>query len=236
MAVTLTLGCANVGFVIAGNNTVGGILSQKLDWGDNETRNNTAISSAGVSGLIIGSFVINPILNLIGRRQSIIWTSFGCILGVIPTVFLSLVAILIGKFLFGLAAGGLIVASSLYLNETVPNEHSTSFGFTTNFGVICGIMICLLMSAALPDPKTDPQAAKDDKFWIVISLFPALIGFINMVLWLFVFKLESIKACLASPEGSKYFEQGKLHVSKIYQDNESGSVHRELLNSHRQAN
>ena len=62
IAMTLTLGCANVGFVIAGNNTVGGILAQKLEWGDKDTKYNTAISSAGVSGLIIGSFVINPIL------------------------------------------------------------------------------------------------------------------------------------------------------------------------------
>ena len=151
---TLTLGCANVGFVIAGNNTVGGILSAKLDWNDNETRNNTAVSSAGVSGLIIGSFVINPVLNKIGRRSSIILTSIGCIIGVIPTIILSLVSILIGKFLFGLAAGGLIVASSLYLNETVPSEHSTTFGFTTNFGVICGIMVCLVMGAARPDSSS----------------------------------------------------------------------------------
>ena len=79
-------------------------------------------------------------------------TSLLCILAVIPTVIVNIVPILIGKFFFGLASGGLIVASSLYLNETVPVEHSASFGFTTNFGVICGIMVCLLMGAALPNP------------------------------------------------------------------------------------
>ena len=200
------MGCANVGFVVAGNNTVGGILAQKLDWGDDDTRNNTAISSAGVSGLIIGSFLINPILNRIGRRRSIIWTSLGCIVGVIPTIILSLVAILIGKFIFGLAAGGLIVASSLYLNETVPNEYSTSFGFTTNFGVICGIMVCLVMGAALPDPKTSPEDAKNNNFWIVINAFPAIIGGLNAIIWIFIFKLESIKACLSAKEGSDLAE------------------------------
>ena len=214
------MGCANVGFVIAGNNTVGGILAVKLDWGDNDTMNNTAISSAGVSGLIIGSFIINPILNRIGRRRSIIWTSLGCAVGIIPTIFLSLAAILIGKFIFGLAAGGLIVASSLYLNESVPSDYSTTFGFTTNFGVICGIMICLVMGAALPDPKTDAVAANDDKFWIVISAFPALIGGINAILWIFIFKLESVAACLSADEGSDLAEQGKVHVSKIYKDDE----------------
>ena len=83
---TLTLGCLNVGFVIAGNNQVGGILSQKLDWGDNEDPYNTAISSSGVSGLIIGSFGIDPLLKKLGRRKSIMFTSFLCIVAVIPTV------------------------------------------------------------------------------------------------------------------------------------------------------
>lgn len=128
------------------------------------------------------------------------------------------------------------MASSLYLNETVPNEHSTSFGFTTNFGVICGVMVCLLMGAVLPDPVTHPQNAKDDNFWIVINLFPALIGLINMILWLFVFKFESIKACLSSKEGTKYFEQGKLHVSRLYCEDDYHSIHKELLNGHLEAN
>ena len=193
MVSTLTLGCANVGFVIAGNNQVGGILSQKLDWGDSETRNNTAISSAGVSGLILGSFAIEPVRRLIGGRKSIMLTSLICIAAVIPTVIVNLAAIIIGKFILGLASGALIVASSLYLNETVPNEHASTFGFTTNFGVICGIMICLVMGVALPDPKTDPQAAHDNTFWIYMNAFPALIGAVNLVLWLFIFKYESIK-------------------------------------------
>lgn len=190
---TLTLGCSNVGFVIAGNNQVGGILSQKLDWGDSETRNNTAIASAGVSGLILGSFAIEPIRRWIGGRKSIMLTSLTCILAVIPTVIVNLAAILIGKFILGLASGAMIVACSLYLNETVPVEHASTFGFTTNFGVICGIMLCLVMGVALPDPKTDPQACDDNTFWIYMNAFPALIGALNLVLWLFVFKYESVK-------------------------------------------
>lgn len=193
----LTLGCSNVGFVIAGNNQVGGILAVKLNWGENSTRNNTAISSAGVSGLIIGSFAIDIVLRKIGRRKSIMLTSLICIIGVIPTIFLSLASILVGKFIFGLAAGGLIVASSLYLNETVPNEHSSTFGFTTNFGVICGIMVCLLMGVGLPDPVKSPVQAYDTSYWIIINLMPAFIGAINLLLWLFIFKLDSIKACLS---------------------------------------
>lgn len=220
----LTLGCANVGFVVAGNNSVGGILSAKLDWGDKETPYNTAISSLGVSGLIIGSFAIDLLLRKIGRRKSIMLTSLMCIFAAIPTVFLSLYSILIGKFIFGLASGGLIVASSIFLNESVPVEYSSTFGFTTNFGVICGIMICLLMGAGLPNPTDDPQAAKDDKLWIVISLFPALIGAINLILWLFVFRLESVKAGIVAEIDSDVYKQGRDHVKKIYKEADGQNI------------
>ena len=193
---TLTFGCANIGFVITGNNQVGGILSEKMNWGESETTNNTAISSASISGLLVGSFAIGPILQVIGRRNSIMLTSFMCIISVIPTVFLNLTSILIGRFALGLSAGGLIVASSIYLNETVPVEHSYKFGFTINFGAICGVMLCLAMGAALPDPKKSPAEADANTFWIFINMFAAIIGAVNLVLWLFVFKHESVKACL----------------------------------------
>ena len=210
---TLTLGCANVGFVIVGNNTVGGILSQKADWGSNEDAYNTAISSSGVSGLIIGSFAIEPLLKKIGRRKAIMLTSFLSIPAVIPTIIVNIFSICIGKFFFGLTAGSLIVASSIYLNETVPVEHASTFGFTTNFGVIIGIMTCLLMGAGLPDPNDDPQAAKDNTYWMVISLFPAGIGALNLLLWLCFFKLESLKCCLASENGE---DEARQNVRKIY--------------------
>lgn len=62
-------------------------------------------------------------------------------------------AIFAFKFVFGFACGCLIVASSLFLNETIPAESSHVFGFSTNFGVICGITLCLVLGFGLP---TDP--------------------------------------------------------------------------------
>ena len=88
-------------------------------------------------------------------------------------------------------------------------EHSSTFGFTTNFGVISGIMLCLLMGAGLPDPVTNPEDAKDDNLWIVISLMPAVFGTINLILWLFVYRLESIKASFSAEEGSDLQQQGR---------------------------
>ena len=48
---------------------------------------------------------------------------------------LILAILLFGKLIYGIAASVVIVASSLYLNETVPVEKSAVFDFTTNFGL-----------------------------------------------------------------------------------------------------
>ena len=93
-------------------------------------------------------------------------------IGVIPTLFLNIQAILVGKFVFGVASGTIIVASSIYLNETVPVEKSQTFDFTTNFGVILGITICLLLGLGLPDTSTDMEAAKATQFWRFINGVP----------------------------------------------------------------
>ena len=95
-------------------------------------------------------------------------------LGVIPTLFLNIWAILVGKLVFGVASGTLIVASSIYLNETVPVEKSQTFDFTTNFGVILGMTICLLLGLGLPDASSDIEAAKVTQFWRFINGVPIL--------------------------------------------------------------
>ena len=195
---------------------MGGILAEKLHWGKNDSKWNTAISSAGVSGLIIGSFAIEPLLRYTGRRKAIMLTALTSMVSVIPTVILQEWCIILGKFFFGLSAGGLIVASSIYLNETVPVKYSTTFGFTTNFGVIIGIMLCLCLGVALPDPSKDAKAAKDDDFWMVISLFPAGIALITMLPWLFCYKYDSLKTYLQSESGSEAREEGVQLVSRVY--------------------
>ena len=160
LVANLTLGTVNVGFVISGNNQVGSILEAQFGWEhDIQAKKwNTAISSAAISGLIIGSFTAGKIL-ADGRRKAIILMSLLACLSIVSTLFLNIWAILIGKFIFGIASGTIIVASSIYLNETVPVEWSSTFDFTTNFGVILGITICLVTGLALPDPTTELEEA-----------------------------------------------------------------------------
>ena len=73
----------------------------------------------------------------------------------IPTLFLNKWAIIVGKFALGLASGSIIVASSIYLNETVPVEKSSLFGFSINFGVVLGMTICFVLGLSLPNVRKD---------------------------------------------------------------------------------
>ena len=64
LVANLTLGTFNVGFVVAGNNQVGSILEAQFGWDhDNEAKKwNTVISSAAITGLVIGSFAAGTLL------------------------------------------------------------------------------------------------------------------------------------------------------------------------------
>ena len=120
-----------------------------MQWGDDADSINSRISSVAIIGLIIGSFAAGFFVKN-GRRQCIIYMSVLCVVGIVPTLFLNVWFIMIGKLIYGFSASVIIVASSLYLQETVPAEKSATFDFTTNFGVIFGITICLVSGFGLP--------------------------------------------------------------------------------------
>ena len=133
-----------------------------------------------------------------------------CIPGIVLTLFLNTWTIIIGKFIYGTAASCIIVASSLYLNETIPVEKSATFDFTINFGVILGITINLVLGLGLP---TDDEGKMEDHFyWRFILAFPLLFIIIQLPLWLLVFKRDSLKQCFLK----KNFEDARKTLSLIY--------------------
>ena len=151
---------------------------------------NTVVSSTGIVGLIVGSFGAGLVVKE-GRRKSIISMSVICVLGIVPTLFLNIWAILFGKFVYGVAASVMIVASSLYLQETVPAEKSATFDFTTNFGVILGITINLVMGLILPQ---DSEEQMNDKYqWRIILALPLFFIILQLLLWCLIFKLDSLR-------------------------------------------
>ena len=136
--------------------------------------------------------------------------SIVAVAGIVPTLFLNVWAIIAGKFIYGLAASVIIVASSLYLQETIPAEKSAAFDFTTNFGVIFGITINLVLGLILPTDDAGKEA--DNVRWRIILALPLAFIAVQLVLWLLIFKLESLKYSFAIRD----FDSARAHMNKIY--------------------
>ena len=132
------------------------------------------------------------------------------ILGIVQTLFLNIWAILVGKFIYGLCASIIIVASSLYLQETVPAAKSAVFDFTTNFGVILGITINLVIGLGLP--QDDDGRSKDHFYWRFILALPLAFIVVQLILWLAIFRVDSLKYSFSV----KDFDACRKQLTKIY--------------------
>ena len=62
----------------------------------------------------------------------------------------NVIAICIGRFLYGIAAGSFSVLVPLFINETAPIEIKGPMGVITHFFVTFGIMISFLLGLAVP--------------------------------------------------------------------------------------
>lgn len=91
----------------------------------------TLISSAGIIGLMIGSFAAKPWLDKFSLRSVIRLSLFLSTAAAGMTLFLKFYLILIGRFLFGFFSGVLAVTSAMFLNTVVPVSKARLFGPST---------------------------------------------------------------------------------------------------------
>mmetsp|Transcript_32123 Transcript_32123/g.39841 ORF Transcript_32123/g.39841 Transcript_32123/m.39841 type:complete len:171 (-) Transcript_32123:319-831(-) len=80
-----------------------------------------------------------------------------------------------------------------------------------NSSICIGFVVVFGLGAVLPDPN-DIEANEKDEMWRVIWLGPAVIGFIEIALTLFVMRLEPISYCMMVGRG----EECRQHLRKVY--------------------
>ena len=85
------------------------------------------------------------------------------------------------------------------------------FSMTMNGFIVIGFIPCIAPAGLLPD-EDDEQKNREDEMWRVIWLMPALIGIIEILLIIFVFRYETVAYCMM--EGRD--EEGMLHLKRIY--------------------
>ena len=182
-------------WAIAGNAQTTNVFEAKFGWDKDETIfYNTIISSAGLIGLAIGSFLGGPLIKN-SRRKGAIISNIIAIVGAAISVIESVPAMSIGRLIVGIAAGAYNVVFGKMIVENMPEKLAGKFAMCHNASICVGFQIAFLMGAILPDPDNF-QANKDDEMWRVIFLVPALIGVVGNILIIFIFRLEPISFCI----------------------------------------
>lgn len=119
--------------------------------------------------------------------------------------------ILVGRFIYGVAAGSFSVFvpkfSMIYklvnnsiVNETAPTELKGPLGTMTQLFITVGIMVSFFFGLAIPDAPTNPQEYADytnswkvQQYWRFMFGFPIIMAAIQVLLLLTVFRYDTPK-------------------------------------------
>jgi MFS family permease len=173
------------GFALAGSSFAESIFMAQTNWTDMDQ---TIITSCATLGLAVGSLGSAALLKK-GRRLTIL---IGNVIVLISFGFqlkISVILISIGKFLQGLGSGMILNAASIMSAETVPTEYAGGFGALINLGVVVGLSTYMFLSMLVP---TDPVELETTQIWKYLFALPSILAVILLILYLFIFKQDSI--------------------------------------------
>ena len=195
------LGTWQCSFAIAGNGQTTNVFEAKFDWNKDDTIfYNTVISSQGMIGLAVGSFGGGSLIK-IGRRKTAIIAHIIAICASSICMYDSVFMLSLGRFVLGISAGLANMVYGKSITENFPEKLASWLAMLLNAGICCGIFVALLMGGLLPDPE-DKEANKSDENWRLIYAAPGIIGVVELILILFIFRYEPIAYCV-----SKGFEE-----------------------------
>lgn len=111
-------------------------------------------------------------------------------------MYLNFWALFFARMLLGVSAGAMIVASSIYLKETVPASKLSFYGTSVNFGIVFGLLVSITFQGLiLPDPG-DTVADETSHSWRYVMGAPVVICITNAIFWLIVLRFDSIDYCI----------------------------------------
>ena len=198
-------------WTLVGNSQTTTVFEIKFGWSEDETiLYNSIISSAGIIGLTIGSFLGGSLLGY-GRRKALMIAQVIAIVGALICMIGTMATLSIGRLLVGVGAAICNICFGKSIGENMPEYISERAAMMLNASICVGFFFCFLMGEFLPDPE-DIQANKDDELWRVIYIMPAIIGLIVILLILLVFRQEPITYCIMN----NLEEDGKIHMKRVY--------------------
>ena len=141
-------------------------------------------------GCLAGGMAIS-----IGRRKAgLIWQLLA-IAGAGICMVTHPICFAIGRLLIGIAAGIFNNVMGKSLDETVPIEVSWQFGILVNTYIVLGLTFVYALGAILP---TEKENFADDEMWRVILGMPAVIGIVNILLFVVYYRQEPVAFSVAN--------------------------------------
>jgi MFS family permease len=137
---------------------------------------NGLITSVCALGSAIGSLVAGPPAEKFGKLKSMHITNILVIIGCALTCIQNEYVILIGRFIFGFAAGAFSVFVPSFINELSPTEMKGSLGSLTQILITLGIFLSNLFGLPLPESIKDPIADNfiNNNYWRIVNAIPIL--------------------------------------------------------------
>lgn len=109
----------------------------------------TIITSVCTLGSACGAIFSGPVAK-IGKWKAILLTNILVCAGAAITLVENPYAILVGRFIYGIANGSFSVFVPLFINETAPIEMKGPIGVMTQLFITMGIMISFLIGLVIP--------------------------------------------------------------------------------------
>jgi sugar porter (SP) family MFS transporter len=164
-------------------------VSIALNWGSSSATYITLFTTFIPVGALIGALLSGRLMNILGRRKSIMFTDLLIICSSFITILPTTATFGIGRLFSGIAAGLFLTISPVYVNETAPDEMLEKVGPLVQISTIVGIVFAYVMG--LPLPTEDDSASALSWWWIVMFLTPAGIALYQLCYFLLVWTHES---------------------------------------------
>ena len=173
MLVAISIGTIQFGYSIGSWNTVTDAYAIHNNWTDEEkTHKQSVVQSVNIAGSAIGAFFSGPIMK-IGRWNCILLTNIFVIGGCVLTMVENYPCLIIGRFLYGYAAGAYSLFCPKFISETAPTEVKGPAGALSQVCVTFGILVPFAIGLAYPPPT---ELSPSDLKWFIVLIFAIPIG------------------------------------------------------------
>ena len=202
------------------------LYNAQYGWEDETkiARNQQVIGASIILGCTIGAALAGKLVQY-GRRQAHFIACFAGMFGVLFTLFRSFQLQLLGRLIYGLAAGLQSVVSPRFIEEFVPLDSVGTCIAIFTFAQNLGLLSCLLIAAILP-ADDDLAGLEANESWRVIFGLPILTYTLILIALVFLIPYDSPKYYVASGQQ----EEAVKSIHRMYNTGGSEENARRIYN------